>query len=121
HPLRWLITLNEPAVVPVMSYVTGMFPPGSRNPAHARQAHENIIAAHVLAYDAIHDAYEREGWPSPNVSTNTICWTMVALDAVVTDALLARERGVVHADLGEYLQDRARISRRRVAAIPRRD
>ena len=120
QPLRWLITLNEPAVVPMTSFVLGMWPPGVRNPRKARLVHENIVAAHVLAYDAIHDSYEREGWASPLVSTNTISWSMVAFDAAVTDALLARERGVASPDLRAYLNECTARARRRVAAIPRR-
>ena len=120
-PLHWLITLNEPAVVPMTSFVLGMFPPGVRDPRRARIAHEHIVAAHVLAYDAIHDAYEENAWSTPLVSTNTIAWSAVALGAVVTDALLARERGVRPTQLRTYLSDSAESARKRLSAIPRRD
>ena len=119
QPLRWIITLNEPAVVPITSYVLGMWPPGVRDPRKARVVHEHIVAAHVLGYDAVHDAYERAGWPAPLVSTNTIAWSMVAFDAVVTDALLARERGVAQHQLEAFLTDRARAARVRLAQIRR--
>ena len=121
EPLHWLITINEPAVVPMTSYVLGIMPPGVRDPRRARVAHEHIVAAHVMAYDAIHDAYEENDWTTPLVSTNTIAWSAVAFDAVVTDALLARERGVRPTELRSYLNDCADTARKRVAAIPRRD
>ncbi len=120
-PLRWLITLNEPAVVPMTSYVLAMWPPGVRDPRRARVVHEHIVAAHVRAYDTIHDAYESNGWAPPLVSTNTISWSMVAFDAVVTDALLARERGVRQNELDEFLKDSASVARSRVSAIRRRN
>jgi hypothetical protein len=55
------------------------------------------------------------------VSTNTISWSMVAFDAVVTDALLARERGIAPSELGEFLDASARGARARLSAIRRRN
>lgn len=121
RPLRWIVTLNEPAVLPLTTYVLGMFPGGSRGIGPARRAYDHLLAAHVRAYDAVHDAYEEGGWDAPLVATNEISWTAVALDAVIVDLLLARERGVHREDLRTYLRDCAMRARRRVAAVPRRD
>ncbi len=119
-PVRWWITLNEPAIVPLMSYLLGMFPGTGRGPRRTAAAYDRILAAHVLAYDAVHDVYEELGWDPPLVSTNPYTTSLVDFDAVGIDLLLARERGVPRSDLRRYL-DRARDrARRRTAAFPRR-
>lgn len=119
-PVRWWITLNEPAVVPVTAHLLGIFPSVRRGIRAVGAAFEHAIAAHVRAYDAVHDVHEREGWERPLVSTNAISWTAVDLDAAVVDLLLARERGVTRDELGRHLTRCRSRARRRVAAVPRR-
>ncbi len=105
-----LITFNEPNGPGPTRYVIGMFPPGYK--ARVDEAYEvtdRMMAAHVKAYDLIHDLYERKGWPPPRVTTNTFfTWTW-GLGQCLIDLLLAREAGVSDdpSDLRSYTRDSA--------------
>jgi beta-glucosidase/6-phospho-beta-glucosidase/beta-galactosidase len=115
-PVRWWLTINEPAALAFVSHLLGMFP-GSRR--GAPRAYDHLIAAHILAYDAVHDVYEAEGWGAPVVSINTISTTLVELDAMLIDELCARERGVSRAGLRDALRASHGRCRTRLAAVPR--
>jgi beta-glucosidase/6-phospho-beta-glucosidase/beta-galactosidase len=119
-PVRWWITINEPAVVPLVTYVMGQFPGHGRGVARMRTAYDHTIAAHVGGYDAVHDVYAEEGWVPPVVSINTFSTTAVALDALLVDLLLAREHDVPRARLGAYLRAAHVRARRRLASVERR-
>jgi beta-glucosidase len=107
-PLRHIVTFNEPNALAPASYLIGMFPPGRRG--HLREtvgALDRLLAAHIKAYNVIHDLYEVKGWDPPSVSTNIFfCWTW-PLGQVVVDLLLAREAGVPpnDSDLLAYVRD----------------
>jgi beta-glucosidase len=49
-------TINEPNAVATMGWVLGMFPPGKQEPRLARQATENLVAAHRAGVEAIRRA-----------------------------------------------------------------
>jgi beta-glucosidase len=99
---RHWITLNEPNILAVQSYVTGDFPPGARlHTAKAIRALDNMLAAHVLAYEAV-----KERQPQATVSTNTFALSLYELDRLLVDLLLARDNGIGRYDLKPWLSER---------------
>ncbi len=51
---RYWITINEPNLEPGLGYLVGVFPPGRVSPLAFARATENILRAHVAAYDILH-------------------------------------------------------------------
>lgn len=99
---RHWITINEPNVLALQSYFTGEFPPGRRfNTANVVRALDNMLTAHVYAYEAIH---ERQ--PQSSVSTNTYALSLYELDRLLIDLLLARSSGIARPDLTPWLAER---------------
>lgn len=66
--VRYWITINEPMVYITHGYIFGVWPPQERSYLKARQAEDQMVAAHVKAYRAIHAIYKRGGLPRPSVS-----------------------------------------------------
>ena len=64
---RWWITINEPSVVMTQGYLLGTWPPGERWLPSAVRVQNNLLAAHVSMYRAIHElrARRRSGPGSP--------------------------------------------------------
>ena len=118
-PVRWWITLNEPLILTLGTYFLGIFPGTGRGVRKSIAAYERMLAAHCLGYDAVHDVYAEEGWDPPLVSTNASSTTVVAMDALMVDTLLARERRVTAEDLPEYLRGAHVAARKRTAAAKR--
>lgn len=101
HCRHW-ITVNEPNIVALMGWVAGAHPPGRRGAvADAWVVADNLLAAHVLAYSAIHAVQ-----PDAEVTVNTSASTLYDYDQVVTDLLCARSRGVDRGDLDAWLDER---------------
>jgi beta-glucosidase/6-phospho-beta-glucosidase/beta-galactosidase len=94
-PLRLYVTFNEINILAMMSLVLGAFPPGGlgQGPRAARLL-DALAAAHVAAYDAIHDVHEERGWPEPTVTINNFAFGLYELDRLILDVLTARQRGV---------------------------
>jgi beta-glucosidase/6-phospho-beta-glucosidase/beta-galactosidase len=118
-PIGWFLTLNEPGALALGTHLLQQFAGVRRGVGHARTAVDNLLAAHIRAYDAIHEVYESSGWPSPMVSTNSFSTTISSIDAIVVDTLLARERGVAPPQAREYLKHMRRRARARLAAVRR--
>ena len=111
HCSKW-VTINEPNILSINSFLTGIFPPGHLLDATAMFAtFDTLLAAHVEAYDAIH---RRQ--PDAVVTTNPYTFSIYELDQVATDLLTARSRGVTEADLGADLLERRREHYRRIGA-----
>jgi beta-glucosidase/6-phospho-beta-glucosidase/beta-galactosidase len=99
---RHWITTNEPNGLAISSYIASMFPPGQRGRvSKAVRAMDNLLAGHVLAYEAIH---ERQA--QAVVSTNTYGMSLYEVDRLLVDLLLARAAGVNRYDLKPWLQAR---------------
>jgi beta-glucosidase len=99
---RHWITLNEPNALAIQSYLTGEFPPGRRfRVGQAVRALDNMLAAHVLAYEALH---ERQ--PQAVVSTNTFALSLYEVDRLLLDLLSARANRVCRDDLKPWLSER---------------
>jgi beta-glucosidase len=111
-PVRIWITSTEINVLALQTYMAGYFP-GAPRPLHVRfgsaqRSLDHLLAAHILAYDAIHDAHERAGWPAPEVGENSFLFAIYELDRGLTDLLLARERGIARQDFAAYAAERKR-------------
>jgi beta-glucosidase/6-phospho-beta-glucosidase/beta-galactosidase len=109
-PVRIWITTTEINVLALQTYMAGYFP-GAPRPLHVRlrathRALDHLLAAHIRAYDAIHDAYEAAGWPAPQVSHNGFLFAIYELDRGLNDLLLARERGVARHEIAAYAAER---------------
>ena len=113
RPVQFWVTINEMSLLPLITYVLGVFPHHRRGLKSSAAALSNLISGHVVAYDAIHQLYEENEWGNPMVSYNTCCLSAYSLDKFITDLLLARSNGVAKKDLREYLED----SRRRYDAL----
>lgn len=96
------VTLNEPNILVIQSWLTGMFPPGERlEIAKVIRALDALLTAHVLAYDEI-----RAAQPYARVSTNTYAFTTYEFDRLLVDLLLCRRHGVARDELGGWLAER---------------
>ncbi|HEY5791965.1 MAG TPA: family 1 glycosylhydrolase [Chthoniobacterales bacterium] len=103
-PLRTFITLNEPNMLVLNSYFGHQFPAKAMSGSHAMlRAYNHLLAAHVRAYNAIHDLYEEAGWERPRVSLNTFCSDLYWNDKFIWDLLASRELGIGFDQLGRFL------------------
>jgi beta-glucosidase len=96
------VTLNEINVVGMGSYLLGMFPPGRFLAlSDMTRAFDNLLAAHVAAYDVLHRLQ-----PDATVTTNNTSTSVYELDRMLIDLLLARSEAVAPDDIGRYLAER---------------
>jgi Beta-glucosidase/6-phospho-beta-glucosidase/beta-galactosidase len=117
RPLRWFVTLNEPNMLVLNTYLNRHFPGGGRGGlAVAVAAYNRLLAAHVRAYNAIHDLYESEGWRSPQVTMNTFCSDVYWSEKMLLDLLCLRERGIPRGALRVHFREKARQLNRELAA-----
>jgi beta-glucosidase/6-phospho-beta-glucosidase/beta-galactosidase len=107
---RW-VTLNEINIYALQTWMTGMFPPGRRSDVAATvRTLDHMLAAHVMAYDAI---LARQ--PDAAVSTNNFSFSIYELDRLLVDVLLGRSHGVGRHDLPSWLVERRRAYHAAVA------
>lgn len=100
------ITINEPNLLPVLTYVSGEHPHGKRGIGCAVTAHDNMLLAHTLLYDRIHGAHERHGWGEPMVTFNSFAAAVYELDRVSFDLMRARSLGIDREGLYGFLAER---------------
>jgi len=107
-PVAWYVTINEPNMLVLNTYLNRIFPggPGAGIPVGLR-AYNRLLAAHVRAYNAIHDLYERHGWPRPMVSMNTFCSDVYWSENLLLDLLSFRENGIASGEAVDYFHSRA--------------
>jgi len=99
---RHWVTINEPNVYAIQSYVLGYFPPGRKlNVGKAVRTLDHMLAGHVLAYEVI-----KERQPQAVVTTNTYPLSVYEPDRLLLDVLLARSNGVGRYDIGPWLRER---------------
>lgn len=104
EPLQRYVTIDEINLLSIGSWLTGDFPGGARVGVRSLLAGlDHLLAAHILAYDTLHDVYEQKGWPRPQVTTSNHSFASYNLDRALTDLLLARRQGIGREDLGAYL------------------
>lgn len=93
RPIHFYVTLNEPNILVQNTYLVPGFPGRNRGPRMGVAALSRLLAAHVRAYNAIHDLYIARGWDAPMVTTNTFCSDTYWSEQVIYDLLSLRERG----------------------------
>lgn len=107
-PIRWFVTLNEPNMLVLNTYLNRHFPGGQESGlAVGVRAYNRLLAAHVLAYNAIHDLYEAAAFPKPWVTMNTFCSDAYWSEKMLLDLLFVKERGVGRAELAADLRGSA--------------
>jgi beta-glucosidase/6-phospho-beta-glucosidase/beta-galactosidase len=105
-PIKYYITINEPNMLVLNTYLGTQFPgrkgvgAGFHNVSAATR---QILRAHVRAYNLIHDLYEQNGWPAPWVTCNNYCSDLYWSDKIMLDLLCVRERGVRASQLRDYV------------------
>jgi beta-glucosidase/6-phospho-beta-glucosidase/beta-galactosidase len=108
RPIQWFVTLNEPNMLVLNTYLNRHFPGGgSAGMAVGVRAYNRLLAAHVLAYNALHDLYAREGWSVPSVTMNTFCSDAYWSEHMLLDLLCSRERGIDRGALNDHLRANA--------------
>jgi beta-glucosidase len=112
---RLWVTLNEINVYGAASYMLGIYPPGRRrSTAQASTATAHMLAAHVRAYELIHELQ-----PDAVVFTNNSSSSLYESDRLLTDLLLSRSLGVARDDLPGWLREQRSAWYAAIAA-PRR-
>ena len=109
EPLHWFITINEPNMLVLNTYLGHQFPARALGGFRTMtRAYNQLLSAHVLAYNALHDLYVERGWRTPKVTINNYCSDLYWSDKLLLDLLSSRERGVSPEQLGDYICERAR-------------
>ncbi|MCA1660229.1 MAG: family 1 glycosylhydrolase, partial [Verrucomicrobiaceae bacterium] len=74
RPIRWFITINEPNMLVLNSYLGRQFPAQARPGFDTIvRAYNQLLRAHILAYRALHELYAERGWVPPRVTFNNYC------------------------------------------------
>lgn len=113
EPVKYLVTLNEPNILPLATFIAGEHPRKRRGFVAARTALDTMLLAHVLLYDGIHDLYEQRGWARPMVTFNTCCTAIYEFDRAFFDLVQAPARGVSRSALRNYLAQHRNVWNRR--------
>ncbi|MEI6491132.1 MAG: family 1 glycosylhydrolase [Verrucomicrobiota bacterium] len=107
-PVEWYVTINEPNMLVLNTYMNHHFPGGPQSGISVGvRAYNRLLAAHVRAYNAIHDLYESRGWSSPQVTMNTFCSDVYWSEQILLDLLCLREHGIPPGSLPVYFAARA--------------
>jgi len=107
-PVRYYITINEPNMLVLNTYIGHQFPSQARRGLRtAVKAIDHLLTAHVLGYNAIHAIYQDAGWPTPLVTVNTYCSDLYWCDKLLLDLLSLRERQIEPAAINAHIRSRA--------------
>lgn len=108
-PIQWYITINEPNILVSNTYLSRQFPTSAAGGVGSvLRSYNHLLAAHVHAYNWIHDIYLQEGWATPCVSLNTYCGDLYWSDKVIWDFLNLRQRSIKPKDLCDYIYNQAK-------------
>jgi beta-glucosidase len=108
RPIRWFITINEPNMLVLNTYLGRQFPAKHGPGFHVMtRVYNQLLRAHVLAYAAVHDLYEERGWPTPKVTFNNYCSDVYWSDKLLLDLVCLREHSVPREQAGEHICRRA--------------
>ncbi|MFA7344354.1 MAG: family 1 glycosylhydrolase [Terrimicrobiaceae bacterium] len=112
EPVSWYVTINEPNMLVLNTYLNRHFPGGPESGISVGvRAYNRLLAAHVRAYNAIHDLYESRGWSAPRVAMNTFCSDVYWSEQMLLDLLCLREHGVSSGSLSAYFAARSEALR----------
>jgi beta-glucosidase/6-phospho-beta-glucosidase/beta-galactosidase len=107
-PVRYYLTVNEPNMLVLNTYLGHQFPSrAGRGPGRALAALGRLLAAHIRAYNAVHDVHQQEAWEAPRVSLNNYCSDIYWCDKLLLDLLCIRHRGVADGAVQAYLRERS--------------
>ncbi|HSH38186.1 MAG TPA: family 1 glycosylhydrolase [Chthoniobacterales bacterium] len=108
-PIRYYITINEPNMLVLNTYLGNQFPSSAASGMkNLLRAYTNLLVAHTSAYNLIHDVYEQRGWPTPMVTFNNYCSDLYWSDRVWLDLISARVKGIARADITKHIGAKAR-------------
>lgn len=103
-PLKYFITINEPNMLVLNTYLGNQFPGKARLGFRTMtRAYNGLLVAHILAYNALHDLYAAENWPAPLVTLNNYCSDLYWSDKLLLDLLCLAERGIPRDRVKEYV------------------
>lgn len=118
EPVRYFITINEPNMLVMSTYLGSQFPRcARRGVGSAVKALSNLLKTHLRGYELIHDLYDARGWGEVFVSLNNYTSDIYWLDQFLTDLLMLREFGVLRQDAQRFLSMRAASFNRAVDAF----
>ncbi len=104
-PIRYYITVNEPNMLVLNTYLGHQFPSAVGPGLHkVATAFSQLLRAHILAYNCVHDIYREQGWPEPAVSLNNHCCDIYSSDKLWLDVLCLRTAGIRRTDLDSHLR-----------------
>jgi beta-glucosidase len=107
-PIHWYITINEPNILVSNTYLSRQFPSGSAMGfGTALSAYNHLLAAHVRAYNCIHEIYAKEGWVTPKVSLNTYCSDLYWSEKVIWDLLDLPRHDIKPREIRDYVDHNA--------------
>jgi len=99
---RHWITINEPNILVLAGWIEGATPPGRKvAPADAWVVTDNLLTAHVMAYQEI-----KQHYPHAVVTTNTSASSIYDYDRLLVDLLCARSHGIDRDDLDLWVDER---------------
>ena len=109
RPIRYYITINEPNMLVLNTYLGNQFPSSAASGLkNLARAYTNLLVAHISAYNLIHDIYAERGWATPRVTVNNYCSDLYWSDRVWLDLLALRTKGVARADVATHACTKAR-------------
>ena len=108
-PIRYYITINEPNMLVLNTYLGNQFPSSAASGMkNLIAAYANLLVAHIAAYNLIHDLHEQHGWISPLVTVNNYCSDIYWSDRAWLDLLALRAKRVARADVKTHICTKAR-------------
>ena len=119
-PILYFITINEPNMLVMSTYLGDQFPTGARRCSGvAIKAWSGLMQAHVSAYNLIHDLYAEEGWGTVHVTFNNYTSDVYWLDRCWTDLMMLREWGISASEGVDFLSERGAELNRQVGRFER--
>lgn len=107
-PLSYYITINEPNMLVLNTYIGHQFPSKARRGLRtAVKAIDHLLTAHAHSYNAIHAIYRDAGWPTPLVTVNTYCSDLYWCDKLLLDLLSLREKKIEPTAINAHIRSRA--------------
>ena len=108
EPVRYYLTINEPNTLAINTYIGNQFPGEARRGfTNFCRCTNQLLVAHVAAYNIIHELHEARGWGEPRVSLNNYCSDLYWSDKVILDLLALRENGVARAEVDACITRKA--------------
>ncbi len=119
-PVSYWITINEPPMVPLASYFLRIHPRGKGmgGRKHFATALENMLLAHVGAYEVIHRVYREQGWERPTVTMNGWASAVYPMDFLLLDLLHAPCNARPRRGVADYLRERKKVFDRQMELSP---